>query len=572
AESERWYDAPSRAVNRGLDWFKARAFRPLMGWVIRLRYPVLGAAILLLMICVEMLALGDPPWRFWTAPDRNRFVGQVAMTPSAAREDTVAQTALLREAVERVAAELEAEHGVNPVDFMLIEIGQGGGRGLAQRDDREPWQLASIGVELVDAEHRPYSSGDMARRVEEAVEMHAQAETVAFAADRSGPGEESLKIRIISEDLNALEGATQALKTALERLGPVSGVQDDMAAAEREVTLELTPLGRALGFTSESIGRILFNRLSGRTAAEFPVGQRAGKVTVALADEEITADYLARARVRAPTGEWVPLGEIVSLSSQPGYARLRRHNGRMSATVWGEVDETDPTAAAEADRLVSEAILPDIAERYGVAWRIAGLKQQEQAFLNESAIAALYALAGIYVALAWVFASWGRPLAVLLAAPFGFVGALWGHWWMGVPLSMFSIVGLIGMLGIIINDSIVLVTTIDEYARKRALAPALLDAVCDRLRPVLLTTLTTVLGLAPMLWEESEQARQLKPTIITLCFGLGCGLFVVLAVTPALAMAQRDAAAAFASLRRMRRQVWSPRRGLGRAGPERSSY
>jgi multidrug efflux pump subunit AcrB len=491
------------------------------------------------------------------------------MTPSAMREDTVAQTELLAEAVRQVAAELEAEHGLNPVEFMLIEIGGGGGRGLAQRDDREPWQLASLGVELVDAEHRPYSSSDMARRVEQAVRRHPLAETVAFAADRAGPGEESLKVRIVTEDLDALEGAVQALKTALARLGPVSGVQDDMAGAEREVTLELTPLGRALGFTSESLGRVLFNRLSGRTAAEFPVGQQAGKVTVALADEEVTADYLARARVRADTGEWVPLGEIVSLTSEPGYARLRRHNGRMAATIWGEVDETDPAAAAEVDRQVREVVMPDIAERFGVSWRIAGLKEQEEAFLNESFVATLYALAGICLALAWVFASWGRPLAVILAAPFGFVGALWGHWWMGVPMSMFSIVGLIGMLGIIINDSIVLVTTIDEYARKRALAPALLDAVCDRLRPVLLTTLTTVLGLAPMLWENSEQARQLKPTIITLCFGLGFGLFVVLAVTPALAMAQRDAAAAFASLRRMARHATSPRRGLGGRAAER---
>ncbi|MGY9043513.1 MAG: efflux RND transporter permease subunit, partial [Rhodobacterales bacterium] len=157
---------------------------------------------------------------------------------------------------------------------------------------------------------------------------------------------------------------------------------------------------------------------------------------------------------------------------------------------------------------------------------------------------------GIYLALTWIFSSWMRPIIVMSVIPFGAIGMIFGHWVMEVPLSMFSIVGMIGMSGIIINDSIVLVTTIDEYSEKRGLVPAIIDACCDRFRPVLLTTLTTVLGLAPLLFEKSAAAQFLKPTIITLSFGLGFGMFLVLLIVPSLVIMQKDFGRLFTSLRR----------------------
>ena len=140
--------------------------------------------------------------------------------------------------------------------------------------------------------------------------------------------------------------------------------------------------------------------------------------------------------------------------------------------------------------------------------------------------------------------------------PFGLVGVIYGHNVWGVPMSIFTVVGLLGMTGIIINDSIVLVTTIDEYAAERGLIPSIIDGTADRLRPVMLTTLTTVLGMAPLLYETSQQAQFLKPTVITLVYGLGFGMFLVLLVVPALMAAQHDVA----------RQVRAMRRGVRARG------
>jgi hypothetical protein len=149
-------------------------------------------------------------------------------------------------------------------------------------------------------------------------------------------------------------------------------------------------------------------------------------------------------------------------------------------------------------------------------------------------------LAGIYLVLTWIFASWTRPIIVMAIIPFGLIGTIWGHYIWGIPMSMFTVIGLLGMTGIIINDSIVLITTIDEYAKDRGIIPSLIDATVDRFRPVLLTTLTTVLGLAPLLYERSTQAQFLKPTVVTLVYGLGFGMVLVLIVVPSLIAIQQD--------------------------------
>ena len=179
---------------------------------------------------------------------------------------------------------------------------------------------------------------------------------------------------------------------------------------------------------------------------------------------------------------------------------------------------------------------------------------------------------GIYLTLAWIFSSWTRPIIVVAVIPFGLIGAIHGHLLWDVPLSIFSVIGLIGLSGIIINDSIVLVSTVDEYAKRRGLIPSIVSAASDRLRPVLLTTLTTVLGLTPLLYETSQQASFLKPTVITLCYGLGFGLALVLLLVPSLLAVHADVEKRFVSLGRAlrpgrgRNPVFAPVFGASLAG------
>ncbi|MEM7269457.1 MAG: efflux RND transporter permease subunit, partial [Pseudomonadota bacterium] len=392
---------------------------------------------------------------------------------------------------------------------------------------------------------------------------HPKLETLAMFGGRSGPGGDAISIEYTGTDPAVLKAAAEATKLALSDYPVISGLEDTMAYDKGELRLTLTPKGEALGLSTEQIGRSLRNRLSGVEAAEFLFNTRTATVEVSLPEEELTADYLQRAQIPLPHGGYATLAELVEVETSIGFAAIIREDGLPVITISGDVAEDDAAAADEATTALTEVIVPDILSRFDVQAEITGLAEQEREFLSDAQLGLYAVIIGIYLVLAWIFASWTRPFVIILAIPFGLVGTVWGHHWFGVPLSMFTVVGLIGMAGIIVNDSIVLVTTVDEYARRRALIPALIDGVTDRLRPVLLTTLTTVAGLTPLLYETSRQAQFLKPTVITLAFGLTFGLVMVLAVTPAFVAVQHDAARALRSLRWGIMRTTQRRRGLG---------
>ena len=535
-----WYDFPSRIVNIGFSWFRDVIFRRLMALVIWARYPVLALALAILASQVAIFVRGDLQFRFFNAPERGSVAGNFAMATGATRQDALAMMRELQRATEEVGAKFEKEYGTNPLEYVVAQIGGGAGRGLHGVATKESWQLGGISIELIDADLRPYSSFAFVAELQDAVRRHPLAETVSFRGGRSGPGGDALDIELYGAEAETLKSAAEALKTALAQYREVSALEDSLAYDKDELVLELTPQGRALGVTIDGLGRVLRDRLNGIEAATYPDGARSAAIRVELPMGELTADFLERTQVRTVAGNYVNLADIVSVTTRTGFSTVRRENGIRLVSVSGDLSEDDPARAEEIMTTLEDSILPKIEQDYGVAWRLAGLAEQESAFLNDALVGFMLCLLGIFLTLAWIFSSWTRPIVVMIIIPFGLVGAIYGHVSWGVPFSMFSVVGLIGMTGIIINDSIVLVTTVDEYAEQRGLIPAIIDGTADRLRPVLLTTFTTVLGLSPLLFEKSQDAQFLKPTVITLVYGLGFGLVLVLLVVPAVLAMQQD--------------------------------
>ncbi|MCT4683991.1 MAG: efflux RND transporter permease subunit, partial [Roseicyclus sp.] len=488
-----WYDMPSRLVNRGFDRVKEGLFRPAMRLVIAARYPVLAAMILILATQVASFIRGDVTWRFFNAPELSSVSGNFAMLDGATREDSLAMMREMQRATEAVAARLEAEHGVNPLAYVMGEIGGNTGGGLSGVENKDADLLGSIAIELIEADLRPYSSFAFVAELQDEVRQLPMAEVVSFRGFRGGPGGDAIDVQIFGADTATLKEAAVSLQAELGRFGEVSGLQDSMAYDREELSLELTPQGEALGFEIGALGRVLRNRLGGIEAATYPDGPRTASIRVELPAGELTADFLDRTLLRAASGQYVPLADIVTVTARQGFSTIQRENGVRLISVTGDLSEDDPARAAEIMTELQEVIIPGLEERYGVATQLSGLAEQERAFLDDAMTGFILCLLGIYLVLSWIFASWTRPMVVMVIIPFGLVGAIYGHVLWDVPLSMFTVVGLIGMNGIIINDSIVLVTTIDEYAEERGLIPAIIDGTCDRLRPVLLTTLTTVL-------------------------------------------------------------------------------
>jgi multidrug efflux pump subunit AcrB len=548
---EHWYDLPSRIVNRGFRWFREVIFRRVMTAIIFLRYPVMAAAIFLLMLQVSGIFTGKVQWRFFSAPERGSVTGNFAMANGASRDDTYAMMLEMQRAIETVGERLEAEHGVNPISYVVAQIGGNAGRGLAGAGDKDADLLGAITVELIDPDLRPYTSFTFVSQLQAEVQQVPRTETVTFRGGRAGPGGDALDVQLMGVNASVLKAASNALQEALLQYPEVTAVEDNLAYDKDELVLELTPKGQALGFTIDALGRSLRDRLGGVEAATYPVEGRSASIVVELPTDELTADFLDRTQMRKPQGGYVPLADIVTVETRSGFSTVLRENGVRLISVTGDIDEENAEMANEITEALENTILPEIAEKYQVDWRMSGLAEQERSFLSDALTGLILCLLGIYLVLAWVFSSWTRPLVVMSVIPFGLIGAIYGHGVMGVPLSLFSVVGLLGMTGIIINDSIVLVTTIDEYAEDRGLIPSIIDGASDRLRPVLLTTLTTILGLAPLLFEPSAQAEFLKPTVITLVFGLGFGMILVLIVVPSLIAIQRDVLTEFVAFRRM---------------------
>lgn len=547
---EHWYDWPNRVVNRGFRWLRDHLFRRFVGWVVRARYVVLAGTVTVLASQAALFITGDVQWRFFNAPERGSVTGNFSMVEGATREDTLEMMRELQRATEELGRIYEERHGRNPIDFVMAEIGGNAGPGLAGSDTKDADLLGGISIELIDADERPYSSFAFVGELQDFVNRHPKVETLSFRGWRSGPGGDALDVQFYGASAQVLKSAAEDLQTALARYPEVSGVEDDLSYDKEEIVLDLTAQGQALGFTVDALGRALRARLNGIEAATYPDGPRSAQIRVELPENELTADFLERTLMRTPQGVYVPLADIVSVTQRTGFSTVKRENGIRVVSVTGDISEDDPARAAEISTALETEILPRIASERQVEWRLAGLSEQEDTFLTEAASGLILCLTGIYLVLAWVFASWTRPLVVMAIIPFGLVGTIWGHYIWEVPLSMFTVVGLLGMTGIIINDSIVLVTTIDEYAESRGLLPSIIDGTADRLRPVLLTSLTTVLGLAPLLYESSQQAQFLKPTVITLVYGLGFGVLLVLLVVPALLAIQNDVVRPLTALKR----------------------
>ncbi len=550
AAKDRWYDWPSRTVNKGFDWFRDTLFIRFMGLVIRLRYVVLAGLVVLLASSGAMFLRGDVTWRFFASPEQGTLSANFLMTADATRADTMAMMQELQRAAQDLARRLEAEHGAWPIASIVAEVGGNSGRALAAAANRDSDQLGSLTIDLIGADHRPYSSFDFTTLLQDEVRTHPLLEELSFRSFGMGPGGDSLSVDLIGADAETLKAAAEALKAQLAQFAQVTGLEDTLAYDKEELVLELTPQGQALGFATDTLARELRQRLSGIEAATFPDGVRSAEIWVTLPDSERAADFLENTLLRSASGRYLPLGDIVRVETRQGFSTIQRENGLQLVTVSGVLDEGDPQAARDLLVQMETQILPRLAEDFGITFRLSGLSEQENEFLGDAALGAIGCLVAIYLVLAWVFSSWTRPLVVMSVIPFGMIGVIYGHAHWDIALTMFSVVGIIGMAGIIINDSIVLVSTVDEYARERGLLPSIAAAAADRLRPVLLTTATTVFGLGPLLFERSNDAQFLRPTVVTLAYGLGFGMFLVLLIVPALLAAGHDIARARRSMRR----------------------
>ncbi len=518
--------APSRfrrGFDRGFGRLRDGPFRRFVRFTYEWRYTTLAAMIGVLIVTIGVLMAGHIKFHFFPQPPTEILRARIVMGAGTPR----AQTIRAVEMVEAALAEAEKKLGKGE-KLVVSSFARLGKLGYSQGN-----HLAQIDVQLTATEIRSVHTNTIIKAWREALPKIPGAERIAVGGRRSGPGGRDLDIRLTGKDIATIKRAAVELEELMSHYPGVQDTADDLPYGKQDVIVTLTPRGAALGFTPQSIGEQLRNAFEGAIARRF--ARNAEEVTIRVLQKKHGRGIqaLRDLYLKSPSGAHVPLLEVADIREQSGFSIINRRNGKNVISVTADID-LKVSSGVEVQKALEAGGLPDIARKYDISYRFAGRSEDRASAFANLKLGGGIALVLIFIILAWVFASYSRPFIVMIIIPFGIIGAILGHMVMGFALTILSVIGVLGLAGIIVNDSIILVSQVDErLARGQGMEEAAVGAAQDRLRAVLLTSLTTIGGLLPLMFETSLQAQYLLPIAITMVFGLAVSTVLVLIIVPA---------------------------------------
>ncbi len=501
---------------------------PLLMWTIRLRYLTVAVALAVLAGTMGFVASGRMGMVMFPKVESDYAYVEIAMPFGS----PVARTEAAITRMVSIARELADEYGGDElVEGIHSQVGT-----------RSGGHEGSIRVFLTPPEKRPLPTADFTRMWRERVGPIAGAEYVKFQSDRGGPGSgAALTVELSHRSTDTLEQAGRDLAEALSKYAQISDIDDGFSAGKVQLDVSVRPEGRSLGLTSEDVARQIRAAFYGAEALRQQRGRNELKVMVRLPKQErISLQNIEDFMVRTPAGTSVLLREVADVTAGRSYTSIERRAGRRVISVTADVNP--PSEAAGIQDVLKTTYLPELRERYqGLEFSFEG----RQADIQEGVRALIFGLGmacmGIYALLAVPLRSYVQPMMIMASIPFGIVGAVFGHLIMGYSLSLVSLFGIVALSGVVVNDSLVL---IDCANGKRRLGKpsfcSIHEAALQRFRPILLTTVTTFGGLAPMIWETSRQARFLIPMALSLGFGIVFATFITLGIVPSLYMILED--------------------------------
>jgi len=519
-----------RALDRAFEAFRERGFRRAVTLAVNNRWSTVAIAIALLIATVGWVAGGRVSFQFFPEGEGDRLYANISFVAGAPAAEV--KSYLLE--VEAALREVEREAGEDFISMVVSRHGRTFGEDGGD-DSRRGDHFANLQAELVDPDRRQTRNRDIISAWRAKLPPRAGIESLTIVEPRAGPPGQDIDLTLSGADIAQVKLAAQALQDALTGLPGVSGVGDDSPYGREQLVLELTPTAQALGLTVDNLSRQLRAAYQGYELQELSDGFEDIEVRVRLpAAERDSVAALSRLPVALPGGGVARVSNLATIRSARGFDSIRHTDGKLAVTVTGGVDPAVNNPGRIRAQLES-SILPQLADQYGVEFAFGGRQADEEETLGDMKLGVWLALALIYLVLAWVFGSYGWPLIVMFIIPFGMVGAIWGHAAMGQDITVLSLFGFFALSGIVVNDSIILVVFYKQLrARGMAVRAAVIEAACRRLRAVLLTSLTTIAGLSPLLFETSLQAQFLIPMATTIAFGLAFATLLVLIVVPSL--------------------------------------
>ena len=533
-----WLSARGNALaSRGLDRVITRGYEPLLRWSLRHRGIVVASSVALLLVAVGMVAGGVVQRDFFPDLDSTRLQANLIFpdgTPAARTEEALDKVARALDRVnDRFRDRTERPDG--PVLLVRERTASISGEGTQQMSSSTGSHLGQVYAEIVDPSLRNIHSEDLVDAWREEAGEIAGAESLTFGAPQMGPGGKAVEFKLTADRTNAdrLEDAVEAVKAQLRTYAGVYDVDDDSRPGKAELQLDLKPDAVALGVNRAELFETVRAAYFGEEVMRVQRGRNEVKIKVRYPTEDrrSLSDF-EQIRVRTEDGLERPITELVDITVDRSPSEINRIDRRRSITITADVDSSKANSQEIRTDLETEmaAILADYP---GITPLWKGQAEQQAESFQSMAVGMGIALFLMFALLTVEFRSYFQPLLILGIIPFGVTGAVFGHWVMGIPLSFFSMMGIVALAGVVVNDSIVLMDFVNSRIESgMPLRQSLVESGIRRFRPVLLTSATTVAGLIPMLLETSFQAQILVPMATSLAFGLSITTGLVLILLP----------------------------------------
>ncbi|WOT06462.1 efflux RND transporter permease subunit [Shewanella youngdeokensis] len=500
-------------------------------WVIAWRYAFMGALVSLLLVSISLAAGGVIKFIGFPELEGDVLEARIVLPPGS----TMAQTELVVEKVVATAKKLNTELSKNEGGEQLVKHITERFNYNSDANESGP-HVATVKVDLLSAEIRQTLLSTFTREWEKGVGELADPIAIVYKAPSMGPAGRAIDIRLRGDDLQQLKSASIEVQQYLNGFNGVSGVMDSMRPGKSEILMTLKPGAEAFGVNGMMLASQLRGAYFHQTADFIQVGPESIQIDVQLdrADAAKLENLSNFPITISTTGEQVPLSAVANFDWQRNYVKISRLDGMRFVSITGEVD-THLANASEINSAFKAELAPKLVERYpGVRVSFDGEVKNSATTQNSMASGFIVGLLAVFAILSLQFKSYLEPLVVMAVIPLGLIGVFWGHLLLGFSLSLPSILGFIALSGVVVNDSILLVQYIRYHVKEgQTVHQAVVSASKERFRAVFITSLTTAMGMLPLLLETSTQALVLQPLVVSMVFGIFASTSLVLFMVPA---------------------------------------
>lgn len=516
-------------VARGLDRFISKTYQPVLKKLIPYRYITLAGFIAVLLLITGLLPSGKLRFVFFPEIYRDNISANLTLEQGLPVDYLHENTNRIAAALQETIDELEERSGDKILRHISISASSN--------------TTSSVAAELTTSESRSVSTPEIVKLWRSKAKPVAGVKALTFSG-AAGPRGQGLDIQLVSQSLDELQAAAEEMKTRVATFAGVHDIQDTFDSGKPEIEIALTPDGEAAGFDKRMLAQNVRSAFYGTEAQRVQRGRDEVKVMVRYPYEERTElETLREMRVRSSDGTAIPFSIVADTTYGDSLASIKRADNNRVVSVTAEIDKTITTGEDVLALLEQEYFPTFRAEHPNVKIELFGEAEQRQKSMKSLISGFQLSIVMIYILIAVPLKSYTKPLFIMSVIPFGIIGALAGHFIIGIPVSILSIFGILALSGIVVNDSLVLLYRIDDLQAQDpelSLADVIVRAGGERFRAILLTTLTTFVGLIPLLAETSMQAQFLKPMAVSVGFGVMFATGITLILLPMILLIARD--------------------------------